>query len=1249
MRWFASLLVTFGFLMLGLAAAQSAETETVRARGWVHSDEGFARLVFDWATPVGYRVSLEGDKLTVAFDRPAVFTLDRALGLLKPYIAGLDAESGERRLVFDLTQRWKLRHFTDGPKVAIDLIGAAPEAKPTPPAPVDSLAETTPVLVGTAKPATATLPQALPVPSVPAPGAPAPGAPVSSAPVPSAPPPAAQATAMPTDLLPETRASAEASTMPPPTVRLRVGQHDGFGRLVFDWPREVPYRILREGDSATISFDAPARLALDGAANRLPAPVKDFTAATDQEHPSLTLSLEPGTVIKDFRDGPRIVLDLRRDPLAAASPMEPVAQQAALPVETPAPARAGAEAAPAMAPTDASAAAETAPVETPPANDATTPDIAASEPPEPATAPPALPHPDPRKALQPNAMTAAEFMSGSDPASAPAAAPAGSPAATPGAGDFDAAAPAMAIGAKAVGEGIELRLPWSEPTRLALFRRAGALWLVFDRPARFDLAALGALEIPGLRAQSVAGGGAALRLVGLDRLGAAPRQQGTAWIIELQPRAEAAASELAVLPFAPAEGGMPVPTLMLRTAAPGPVLRLADPEVGDEIMVVPVAKAGEGVLAPVTWPAFRILPTIQGIAVELSGDGVEIAALDDGVTLGLAATARAFGPADTASGTALEEGEATEETTLAAIPAVDRLFDLPAWRLEDRGAFASVEAGLNRAVIEAPEADRDLPRVALARFYFAHDRSAEAAGLVDLVLHDRKSAADDPELLLISAAAKILMGEIDSARPLLAAPVLNGEVEAEPWRGMIAAADGHWEGAASDFVAAPTLLADYPPAMRTALGQQAAEAAIRTLDTVGATEWVERLKGEAPDAAAADHVLYLEGLLARVEGRTAEARDAWEKAAQCRDPETRARAQFGLADLLLETQAIDGADAIPELEALRFGWHDDGLEFDILHRLAGLYLDAGRLRDGLGLMRQLVADHPDHPGTPAILAAMDKAFRGAFDTAGDSPTTPFEALALHDEFPELTPTGVAGDRILQGLAERFVQIDLLDRAAALLDEQVSHRLTGAEKARVGARLAVIRLMDNRPEAAITALAKSDGADLDPALAGDRRRLEAEALAELGRVPDALALIAPDRDPEAAKLRVRIYWRAKEWAAAAAAIGTLLADAEPEQITAEEARRVKSAAVALTLADDSAGLAALKQRFGPAMAETPDAAAFQLLTGDLATTDSAGLAARLAGVGRLEGFLTDYRQRFLASPSGDGTQEAALPVAEPAAN
>ncbi len=1242
MRWFVSLLVTFGFLMLGLAAAQSAETETVRARGWVHGEEGFARLVFDWATPVGYRVSLQGDQLTVAFDRPAVFALDRALGLLKPYIAGLDAGSGERRLVFDLTQGWKLRHFTDGPKVAIDLIGVAPEAKPTPapaPAPVDSLAATTPVLVGTAKPATTTLPQALPVPSVPAPGAPAPGT------------PAAQATAMPTDLLPETGASAGASSAPPPTVRLRVGQHDGFGRLVFDWPREVPYRIAREGDSATISFDAPARLALDGAANRLPAPVKDFTAATDREHPSLTLSLEPGTVIKDFRDGPRIVLDLSRDPAAAAAAMEPAAQQAAPPVETPAPAVASADAAPApeAAPAEASAAEETAPAGTSPANDATTPDIAASEPPEPATAvPPALPHPDPRKALQPNAMTAAEFMSGSDAASASAGSLA---TATSDAGDLDAAAPVMTIGARAVGEGIELRLPWSEPTRLALFRRAGALWLVFDRPARFDLAALAALEIPGLTAQSVAGAGAALRLVGLDRLGAAPKQQGTAWIVELQPRAEGAASELAVLPFAPADGGMPAPapTLMLRTAAPGPVLRLVDPEVGDEIMVVPVAKAGEGVLALVTWPAFRVLPTIQGIAVELSGDGVEIAALDDGVTLGVAATARAFGPADTASGAALEEGEAMEETMPAAIPAVDRLFDLPAWRLEERGKFASVEAELNRAVIEAPEADRDLPRVALAQFYFAHDRSAEAAGLVDLVLHDRKSAADDPELLLISAAARILMGEIDSARPLLAAPVLNGEVEAEPWRGMIASADGHWESAASDFVAAPTLLADYPPAMRTLIGQQAAEAAIRTLDTVGAAEWVERLKGEAPDAAAADHVLYLEGLLARVEGRTAEARDAWEKAAQSRDPETRARAQFGLADLLLETEAIDGAEAIPELEALRFGWHDDGLEFDILHRLAGLYLDAGRLRDGLGLMRQLVADHPDHPGTPAILATMDKAFRGAFDTAGDSSTTPFEALALYDEFPELTPTGVAGDRILQGLAERFVQIDLLDRAAALLDEQVSHRLTGAEKARVGARLAVIRLMDDRPEAAIAALARSDGADLDPALAGDRRRLEAEALALLGRVPDALALIEPDQDPEAAKLRVRIYWQAKEWPAAAAAIGTLLADAEPEQITAEEARRVKSAAVALTLADDSAGLAALKQRFGPAMAETPDAAAFQLLTGDLATADSAGLAARLAGVGRLEGFLTDYRQRFLAPASGDATQEAALPAAATAAN
>ncbi|HEX9648233.1 MAG TPA: hypothetical protein VGB88_12085, partial [Alphaproteobacteria bacterium] len=37
-----------------------------------------------------------------------------------------------------------------------------------------------------------------------------------------------------------------------PVVGVRVGEHEAFGRVVFDWSREVGYRVERDGDTAVL-------------------------------------------------------------------------------------------------------------------------------------------------------------------------------------------------------------------------------------------------------------------------------------------------------------------------------------------------------------------------------------------------------------------------------------------------------------------------------------------------------------------------------------------------------------------------------------------------------------------------------------------------------------------------------------------------------------------------------------------------------------------------------------------------------------------------------------------------------------------------------------------------------------------------------------------------------------------------------------------------------------------------------------
>src|SRR3546814_2925086 len=90
---------------------------------------------------------------------------------------------------------------------------------------------------------------------------------------------------------------------------------------------------------------------------------------------------------------------------------------------------------------------------------------------------------------------------------------------------------------------------------------------------------------------------------------------------------------------------------------------------------------------------------------------------------------------------------------------------------------------------------------------------------------------------------------------------------------------------------------------------------------------------------------------------------------------------------------------------------------------------------------------------------------------GDGPTKvpPLLALAPYDEFREPTPAGAEGDRLIAGLADRMVEIDLLERADKLLADQIRYRLLGAARADTGARLAEIRLLDRRPDDALAAL------------------------------------------------------------------------------------------------------------------------------------------------------------------------------------
>jgi hypothetical protein len=430
--------------------------------------------------------------------------------------------------------------------------------------------------------------------------------------------------------------------------------------------------------------------------------------------------------------------------------------------------------------------------------------------------------------------------------------------------------------------------------------------------------------------------------------------------------------------------------------------------------------------------------------------------------------------------------------------------------------------------------------------------------------------------------------------------------------------------------------------LRERLGLAAGEAALRQGDPDTAERRLAALSVATAGASEGwPAAVWLRGAIARARGDTEEAGSLWREVASGEDRLWRAVAELDLVGLELEKGSITWGTAAERLEAMRFAWRGDERELDLLRRLGEVYWRGGRQREALDTWRAAAKAFAGEPGAEAIDALARARFASLFEEGGDAAAlAPLAAVALFEDYRDLMPEGEAGDRLLLGLAGRLAEIDLLDRAADLIEEQAG-RQEGAPRAALGARLAGMRLLDGQPQAALDAIEETSARGLSEDLARERRLLKARALSELGRAEEALAQLAGDGSRLAEAARLDIAWRAEDWPAAAAALEQLVGDPPPlgGEIGAGQADLVLNLGVALALADDRAGLDRLALAFGPSMAATPQAGTFALLTRpeppapDGADLDS--VMSQVAEVGLFEDFLDAYRGALPPDADGPG--------------
>jgi hypothetical protein len=385
----------------------------------------------------------------------------------------------------------------------------------------------------------------------------------------------------------------------------------------------------------------------------------------------------------------------------------------------------------------------------------------------------------------------------------------------------------------------------------------------------------------------------------------------------------------------------------------------------------------------------------------------------------------------------------------------------------------------------------------------------------------------------------------------------------------------------------------------------------------------------------------MRGRLAEALGHDKDALTEYKSAVASSDRLAAAEAKLCEVALLQRRNEIAQADALRELETLQVMWRGDGLEVRALEMMARIYSDTGRYAESLTAARTATKLDPNselaRAGQDASAALFAQIFLG--NKGDDLP--PVDALGLFYEFRELTPIGRRGDEMIRRLADRLVAVDLLDQAAELLQYQVDHRLEGAARAQVAARLAMVYLTNRKPDRAIAALRSTRIADLSGELRQQRLLLEARAQSDVGRHDLALDIISNIAGREAIRLRSDIYWASRRWREASEQIELYYGDRwrDFKPLNPAEKSDIIRAVVGYALAEDAIGLARFREKYAPLMSGDADRAAFETASKPTATSSAefGAIAKMAASVDTLDGFLREMKARF-----PDATAKATLP-------
>ncbi len=784
---------------------------------------------------------------------------------------------------------------------------------------------------------------------------------------------------------------------------------------------------------------------------------------------------------------------------------------------------------------------------------------------------------------------------------------------------------------------------------LAAFENRGELWLVtgsdssyalpsFSSPTPNDFEPLTSVDLGNAKAYHMA-------LPADKHLKIKAKGGGLVWDLIMGDKVREGAS-VKILRRPSHDTAIHGGTLFIPLKYVSDVIDVTDPSTGQSFKVVMVDDAGQFSGEARSYIDFDIIKSSVGMAIYPKVDDLRIDIITGGIEIsrphGLALSldkdiekAHIFIKSNNDKNIHEGKGEHDNAATQSR-----NFFRFSEWQL-----VPSEELNHNKNILLSgmngkSDARKVEDMLTLGKMYLSHGRGAEALGFFNYAVSELPGLNDSAEFKALTGVSKALSWKSDAAFIDLLHKDLASIDEIKYWKAYVLADLGDWNQAANILPSNYKPIYKYPNNIGHRLALVLAEINLRDGNLKAAQELMALVANSAqellePQKASLE---YLQGESYRQKGLLKQTEKIWESLSKDKDDLYRTKAGLALTILLVNEKKITNKQAIDRLERLRYAWRGDELEAQVHFWLGDAYFKDDNYIKGLAIMRDAAGVAGDTALGHRIAGNMGKTFTDLFLGETLAKISALDAVALYEQFSELTPVGSKGDTLVQNLAEHLVKADLLGRAAKILRHQVDHRLEGKEKLRVAVRLAAIELIDDHPQKAINALGKA--LDTFNFISDKEEKAKRKNEIDLLRIraylqnkqfDKSLSLVKklePNRDVN--RLKADIAWQAGYWDDAADALNEVIIDENismTRPLAPDQADMILNRSIALSLDDDRIALANMRGKYNDLMLQTDKSRQFEVITRPQnkgALADRETLLSIVSEVDLFKDFLESYR-------------------------